>query len=621
MSRLSIILFAMFILFLIPIAAGSAMDSVYLFNFSINSNENVAFANHNESEIDGNWIKLSGGKPVILPTLKFIYYGPHSTTYTCNKNGNIITITSNVDSYKDYQIEYPNPSYSIYTNESGSNEVNLSFLGSSHFANLSIDVYLASSIHEEVWDFINDLADGDTTSFRDLLNNSEKRLNYSLNSTGDNSSISFGSQQAGDYVIFVLLNSSHITNPNNFSVLSGTIVQVLEYESVVTVPSMVKTNYILPVKMELSTVDLGNYTYGAILVHKNAYDATLRFDFNGTRNQTNIIIDGTDFIDKSVLTGINFSSLSTTKFGDSIETVIGPNNGTVSIINNVNSTSASFSLTTNDLNTGDYYLFVGAYKSGKRLVAFKQSEINIYTLTPPPSDDGGSSVIGVSPSNEDYENIVCTGTNCQYVGKDLNVKYNFTLDCNCVKHIEFTGLTNTGIVVAKIDILDHTSPLVDKDAPNIVFKNLNVWVGNIDYFSEINIKDPTITFMVDKSWVNDNNIILNTISLYSYNKATKAWEKMSTEKISEDSLFYIFKASLPIRGNLGPMAISGKESLIIPSHVLPTSTPSQDEHVTIWPKIVWFQVLILTIFIALILLFIIKRRKKKQDEMAEPISS
>jgi len=92
------------------------------------------------------------------------------------------------------------------------------------------------------------------------------------------------------------------------------------------------------------------------------------------------------------------------------------------------------------------------------------------------------------------------------------------------------------------------------------------------YFSNNNIKDPTITFIVDRSWVRDNDIILNTISFYSYNDRTRIWEKMSTQKIGEDSTSYLFKASLPIRGSLGPMAISGREVIIIPTSE-PTANP------------------------------------------------
>jgi len=621
LSKLSVILFTVFIFFLIPAAAGSAMDSPYLLNISINSTENVSFANHNESAMEGNWIKLSGGTPVTLPALNLVFNSVNSSNYTLD--GKTINITTSVDNYSDYLIEYPYSSHSIYTNVSGSNEVNLSFFGPSQFADLSIDIYLVSSTIDEVWDIFNDVINGNTTLIRDLLNDSEEILNYSLNGTGDNSSISFGSQQAGDYIILVLLNSSQ-TNANEHSILSATAVQVLKYESVVTAPASAKTNHIVPVEIELSVTaaNHGNFTYGAILVHKEAYEATLRFEFNGTGKQTNLTIDGADLVEKGELTGINLSILNTTKLQEIIETVIGPKNGTVAFTDDTDSINASFSLTTNDLNTGDYYLLVGAYESSEKLVAFDQSIINIYTPSYS-SNGGGGGGGGGGASGEAFENIVCTETDRQFVGKNLNVKYNFKLEGNYVQHIEFTGLTSAGKVAAKVEILNHTSTNVDKDAPNIVFKNLNVWIGNMGYFSKNNVKDSTITFIVDRSWVSDNDIILNTISFYNHNDDTNTWEKIQTQKIGEDSTSYQFKASLPIRGSLGPMAISGKELIYVLTPV-PTPTPvithtenileiiSNATHVTTWTEI-WktkvpgFQAL--TAIIALITLYFVRSRR------------
>jgi len=235
-------------------------------------------------------------------------------------------------------------------------------------------------------------------------------------------------------------------------------------------------------------------------------------------------------------------------------------------------------LYTTNLATGDYKVTASLNTEKDNIgneISFTstEAEFSIKAYVPPPSGGGGGGGGGGGASGEAYENIVCTETDRQYVSKDQSVKYNFTLECNYVQHIEFTGLTSAGKVAAKVVILNHTSTTVDKDAPDIVFKNLNVWVGNMGYFSDKNVKDPTITFKVNRSWVNDNDIILNTISFCTYNDDNKTWENMSTQKIGEDSISYQFKASLPIRGNLGPMAISGKELVYIPTPV-PTPTPT-----------------------------------------------
>ncbi len=288
-------------------------------------------------------------------------------------------------------------------------------------------------------------------------------------------------------------------------------------------------------------------------------------------------------------------------------------------------------LYTTNLATGDYNVTASLNtekdNTGKE-ISFTSTEAKFsIKAAPAKSSGGGGGGGGGGTSGEAFENIVCTETDRQFVGKDLNVKYNFKLEGNYVQHIEFTGLTSAGKVAAKVEILNHTSTIVEKDAPNIVFKDLNVWVGNIGYFSNNNIKDPTITFIVDRSWVRDNDIILNTISFYSYNDRTTIWEKMSTQKIGEDSTSYLFKASLPIRGSLGPMAISGKDLVYAPTSVptptpVITPTPNIAEHPTpeitpttipvtwtgTWKaKVPGFQ--LLAALIVLITLYLISRRR------------
>lgn len=463
------------------------MDGPYFLNISINSTENLSFANHIESPTEGNWIKLSGGTPVTLPALNLVFNGVNISNYMHNA------------------------SHSIYT-VSGSNEVDLCFFGSSHFENLSIDVYLVSSITYELMDILNDAIDGNTTPIRNLLNHSEKRLNCPLNHAGDSSSINFGPQQAGDYMIFVLLNSSH-TNANEYSILSATAVQILKYESVVTATSTVKTNYIVPVKIELTAAEQGNYTYGAILVHKDAYEATLRLEFNGTGDQTNLTIDGADLVEKGKLTGINLSSLNTTKLQEIIETVLGPENGTVSFTDDIDSTSASFSLTTNDLNTGDYYLLVGAYESGKGLVAFNQNIINIYTPSPPPTDGGGGGGVGGVGISDEPWNVEETVFLRKFLKAGVPSTYYFN---NVVTSIEVTPDRTYGLVAAKIEVLAGRPGSITSDPPaGVIYKYFNVFVG-ADGWSEGKFINPVINFQIPASWFENNNIDPATVTLYRH---------------------------------------------------------------------------------------------------------
>lgn len=210
------------------------------------------------------------------------------------------------------------------------------------------------------------------------------------------------------------------------------------------------------------------------------------------------------------------------------------------------------------------------------------STVLTYTLyasnSPKSPGGGGGGGGGGGTSGEEFENIMCSEVDRQFVGVDQLVSYPFEFGCNYVKYINLTSVASSGKIAAKVETLNHTSSLVDIPAPDIVFKNVNIWAGNMGWFSENNLMNPTIMFMVERTWVKNNDIQLNTITFYSYNDGTSAWEKMSTRKTGEDSGSYYFTASLPIRGILGPMAISGRSSsgLFPPFPTIgPTVTPTQ----------------------------------------------
>ena len=103
----------------------------------------------------------------------------------------------------------------MFTDVSGKNNVSMSFNGSTYFANNGIDVYLIETGVTSLKDAFNDITNGDTTSFRNLLDNAYlKEFNTALDGSGD-VKLNFGAVSAGDYVIFTLLNSSHLSDLND----------------------------------------------------------------------------------------------------------------------------------------------------------------------------------------------------------------------------------------------------------------------------------------------------------------------------------------------------------------------------------------------------------------------
>ncbi|MCL7413637.1 MAG: PGF-pre-PGF domain-containing protein, partial [ANME-2 cluster archaeon] len=243
-------------------------------------------------------------------------------------------------------------------------------------------------------------------------------------------------------------------------------------------------------------------------------------------------------------------------------------------LNKRNATHWNGTVTANATKSVTIYAYDAAGNNNSTVLTY-----TLYVSVPPKSPGGGGGGGGGGgTSGEEFANIMCTEVDRQFVGVDQQVSYSFEFGCNYVKYINLTSVASSGKIAAKVETLNHTSSLVDIPVPDVVFKNVNVWAGNMGWFSENNVQDPTIMFRVERTWVTENDITLNTITFYSYDDSTAAWEKMSTRKTGEDPDSYYFTASLPNRGTLGPMAISGRSSSASPPPfptISPTITPTQ----------------------------------------------
>jgi len=144
---------------------------------------------------------------------------------------------------------------------------------------------------------------------------------------------------------------------------------------------------------------------------------------------------------------------------------------------------------------------------------FESGKYSLKVLTQnTPSLNGGSSEGegGGGSSGGAFENLLIPETRREYVNKGSMVSYNFDFEGNVVHCINFTGLINSGTIATKVEILKNTSTLVDNAPLEVVYKNMNIWVGNLDWATTNNITNPTINYKVEKSWILDNNIDIST---------------------------------------------------------------------------------------------------------------
>ena len=180
-------------------------------------------------------------------------------------------------------------------------------------------------------------------------------------------------------------------------------------------------------------------------------------------------------------------------------------------------------------------------------------------------DSGGSDGGGASTSSEDFLNLDVKESYDKYIYKDIVTSYIFK---NLpIININITGTTNSGEIKTTVELLKNTSSLINDSAPDIVYKNLNIWVGTSGFGTSKNIQSGTIIFKVDNEWLNENNI--NNIKLYKYNNT---WTPLDTNLIQTNSDYTIYEAKTNTFST--SFAIVGAQKITKSSYSAKTYTPS-----------------------------------------------
>ena len=173
----------------------------------------------------------------------------------------------------------------------------------------------------------------------------------------------------------------------------------------------------------------------------------------------------------------------------------------------------------------------------------------------PRSSGGGSS--GGGSSSEDHANIFISETKREFISMDEIICYHFESEGNIVEYVNFTSKKTAGKVPARIEILNHTSSLVNYAPVDIVYKNLNIWVGNLGWATEKNIDNVSVSFKLERSWITHNNIDITTIEMNRYNSGK--WNPLTTSLIRQDDTYMYFEAKTP---GFSPFVITGKQGYI-----------------------------------------------------------
>jgi PGF-pre-PGF domain-containing protein len=168
---------------------------------------------------------------------------------------------------------------------------------------------------------------------------------------------------------------------------------------------------------------------------------------------------------------------------------------------------------------------------------------------------GGSS--GGGSTSEDFHNILLKEIQREFVARDEQVCYHFVSEGNIISMINFTGMRTSGIIPARVEMLNNTSSLVNYAPLDMVYKNLNIWVGNLGWANPENIANATVDFKIEKLWVIRNNINESSIRMNRYEDGK--WNILVTSLIGQDTQYLYFKSEIPGFSNF---VVTGKQEYI-----------------------------------------------------------
>jgi PGF-pre-PGF domain-containing protein len=170
------------------------------------------------------------------------------------------------------------------------------------------------------------------------------------------------------------------------------------------------------------------------------------------------------------------------------------------------------------------------------------------------SSGGGGG--GGGASGENYSNIQKQESREEFMVKDLPTKYTFTTPELPVSEITITGTTNAGLITTQIELLKSVSTLVKENAPGTIYKYVNIWVGTSGFAVPQNIKEATIKFKVENSWLASGSLKDTDVIMSRWDGSK--WNSLETQMINKDENFTYYQAKT---NAFSPFAISNVKGL------------------------------------------------------------
>ncbi|HIH95418.1 TPA: PGF-pre-PGF domain-containing protein [Methanosarcina acetivorans] len=94
------------------------------------------------------------------------------------------------------------------------------------------------------------------------------------------------------------------------------------------------------------------------------------------------------------------------------------------------------------------------------------------------------------------------------------MSFSFNNPVSGILGISFTPLQYFGNVIIRIETHDNGSSEAGLDGE--IYQQMNILVGNERFESESNINGASLNFRVSKSWIEENDVDVSTITINRY---------------------------------------------------------------------------------------------------------
>ncbi|AKB19463.1 cell surface protein [Methanosarcina sp. WWM596] len=158
-------------------------------------------------------------------------------------------------------------------------------------------------------------------------------------------------------------------------------------------------------------------------------------------------------------------------------------------------------------------------------------------------------------SHEPANNIEVSEFSKVFIKNGDAVRFEFAKGATCVVYVGFDSVENVGKTTTTVEQLKVKSTLVSDLPDGEVYKSFNVWVGTAGYSTSKKIKNPVLSFRVEKAWVQEEHIDPASIVLNRYKEQT--WEQLPTNLTGQNDKYLYFISEVP---GYASFAITGNDS-------------------------------------------------------------